>query len=284
MPNSLVITFLKYWPLKRGKRIISRILERIIEIPKVASFNFRYGRFVDAPVLEWPRGYRELYLWGVMEECELAQWKRIVRKGDFVIDCGTNLGYWALVSSHLVGETGKVLGFEPVLKTYTSARQNILASARKNIVLKNAAVGDRHGQIELFLAKDDEAGARASSVQGGIQACGESAIAEIVRIDDLEETEKSKVALIKLDIEGGELAALKGAHSIIVRDRPVIAFEWNRVTANAAGYSPEQIRSFLEEKGYELWLSSASGLKPFKERSDLTQWSPMVWALPGNTS
>ncbi len=262
--------------------MLTRVAEHVLDIPKVATFDFRYGRFVEAPIRDWPRGYKELYLWGVMERYELRQWKCVVRPGDLVIDCGTNLGYWSLVASYLVGDKGLVVGFEAVADTYSRAQRNILASKRRNIVLKNEAVGDREGEVELFMAKDDEAGARASCAKGDELIWGGAIVAKMVRIDDQPEIQGRSVSLIKIDIEGGELAAILGARSLIARDRPVIAFEWNVITARAAGYSPNQIRILLEQWGYALWLCSPSGLKPFRERPDLSQWSPMVWALPGN--
>jgi hypothetical protein len=62
---------------------------------------------------------------------------------------------------------------------------------------------------------------------------------------------KPKVSVIKIDIEGGETSALKGATSIIEACRPYIVFEWNPINLLAYGITADKIFSLVPD-GYQL--------------------------------
>ena len=69
------------------------------------------------------------------------------------------------------------------------------------------------------------------------------------------ESEKiQKVSLIKIDIEGAEVSALKGADKLIRKDKPVIAIEYNRQTALRWGSSVEELNELILSYNYKLFL------------------------------
>jgi hypothetical protein len=110
----------RIWPFLRGRgRMAQLILNKNEAWPERAraSFGFRYGRFVDAPIASWPKGYRDLFLYGLSDILELAMWHRVLKAGMTVVDGGANWGYWTLVGARLVGRTGQVHAFEPVPDT-----------------------------------------------------------------------------------------------------------------------------------------------------------------------
>lgn len=93
---------IQLWPFNRGQMRIARILlPRSSTWPKTASFRFRYGVFMNTPLGPWPHGYRELFIFGVVERVEVEMWRRVLRNGDTVVDGGANYGYWTLVASAL---------------------------------------------------------------------------------------------------------------------------------------------------------------------------------------
>jgi hypothetical protein len=67
------------------------------------------------------------------------------------------------------------------------------------------------------------------------------------------------VRLIKLDIEGAELAALEGMERILRTDRPWLTVEWNVSAAAGFGYHPRQTVEFLTQSGFALVKSDGSG-------------------------
>ena len=67
--------------------------------------------------------------------------------------------------------------------------------------------------------------------------------------------ETAPFGFIKLDVEGGELAALRGAASLLHRCRPTILFEWTRTGATAFGLDPAAIHDELTGgAGYQIYL------------------------------
>ncbi len=62
----------------------------------------------------------------------------------------------------------------------------------------------------------------------------------------------NRVRLIKVDIEGGELLAFRGAEKTIARDRPVIIYEENGPACRAFGYAPADLMEFLRDLGYQV--------------------------------
>jgi len=65
------------------------------------------------------------------------------------------------------------------------------------------------------------------------------------------ERDFARVDGIKLDIEGAELAALRGAATTIERFRPWLIIEIGEETCGAAGYEPAAILDFLDRLGYD---------------------------------
>jgi hypothetical protein len=86
---------------------------------------------------------------------------------------------------------------------------------------------------------------------------------EVVKLDEVIPTEEH-VAFIKLDIEGGEYHALRGAAGLIGRCRPVIVFEAGAKSTGQYGVVPEEVYRFITEQlGYHLstmrrWLADRS--------------------------
>lgn len=272
---------LKNYPLSRGRNLLTKILLfRFHKWPDQGSFDFRFGRFEDVPLGPWPLGYRELFLYGVMEQAEVSVWKRILRPGDVVIDAGANLGYWSLVASRMVGRNGRVYAFEPVMSTFEKLKQNLKASDALNVICYQLALADKCGDAYIAIAKDDPIkgwstlGKRADVVL----AEDERFLCSLVRLDDV--FSDSSLRLLKLDIEGAELLALRGAQRTIKRLKPIISFEWNREATKGFGYEPEEILYFLSTFGYSFWLASRKGeFVPFSDLSRDRQWTPMIWAL-----
>jgi FkbM family methyltransferase len=272
---------IQLWPFLRGRGLLVKpFLYKLDRWPENAwaSFRFRFGRFVDAPIAAWPRGYRDLFLYGVIEPYEVAMWYRVLKSGANVVDGGANWGYWSLVASTLVGKSGQVYAFEPVPDTSKSLRENLRASQANNVIVHQAALAEKDGTIHINLVTDDPIGGQSSIGMPGDRRAKEMIECKQVALDEV--IQEKPVHLIKLDIEGGELAALKGSINILQRtEKPIITFEWNRVTATALGYQPEAIQEYLSRYDYRFFLATKSGLIPFKERTNYVQWSPMVWAL-----
>jgi FkbM family methyltransferase len=270
---------LRSYPFARGSWRLNQLVTRAVSLPDRATFEFDYGTFVDTSLAEWPDGYRELFLHGSMEKNELAAWKHIVRPGDAVIDGGANYGYWTLVASRLVGPTGKVFSFEANPPTAARLKENIHASSAKNISVYPVALAAADGTAQINNASSDSIGSQASLTRQKGLDWGESTEIRTTAGDSLASLDHwPRIRLIKLDIEGAELAALQGMANLIERDKPVLTVEWNVATAAAFGYHPSEVISLLRKHGYSPMTRKANAFLPLSVPDE--RHSSMLWFLP----
>jgi FkbM family methyltransferase len=155
-------------------------------------------------------------------ECRRAGMVCKAQPGDYVIDAGACWGDTSLYFAHEVGERGQVLSFEFIPSNLRVLRRNLLA---------NPGIGRRvtlvpqplwqHADQELFYV-DWGPGSRVSfqKLRDDFQdtRCATTTIDSVVRTFEV-----PRVDFIKMDIEGAELAALRGAEATIRRFQPKLA-------------------------------------------------------------
>ncbi|WP_108838983.1 FkbM family methyltransferase [Tateyamaria sp. Alg231-49] len=161
-------------------------------------------------------------------------------KGDTVLDCGACFGGTSLFFLHAVGATGRVFSFEFSPSNLAIFRRNLALnpdlSQRSDVV--QAPVGEISGQAfsvrgsgpATHLVVDSRSATRRlkhkllSFVLPRYREYRNEAKVETLSIDDLAGSKPiERIDYIKMDIEGAELAALKGAKRILERDRPTLA-------------------------------------------------------------
>jgi len=252
-----------------------------VSLPSSATFDFDYGVFVDTSLASWPNGYRTLFLHGCMDDSELRAWDRLVRRGDAVIDCGANYGYWTLVSSRLVGHNGSVFAFEANPPTANRLEQNVHASSCSNVRVYRFAVAAELGNAFIHTANDNPIAGHASLHAHDGWQWGEPTSIQQVTVDSIATSEQwPAVRLVKLDIEGAELSALRGMEHLIQRDQPFITVEWNTSAANGFGYHPREIIEYLVDLGYTLAKPSNDRFKSCGQPGE--NEVSMMWFVPRN--
>lgn len=164
-----------------------------------------------------------------------------IKEGDVVIDAGACLGDHTIVYLGKVGKTGTVHAFEPNPVAFECLAYNCPTA-----VLHKEALGEKFwrgdismGQTEDAPAHDNLGAACVVQVPGGI-----------VRVIPLDSLKFPRVNFIKLDIEGMEFDALKGARDTILRCKPVIMAEFNIAMMKQRGATPMDICDFMRDLGY----------------------------------
>jgi len=182
-----------------------------------------------------------------------AEWDRLpiwLKPGDWCIDVGANVGRYSLKMSGLVGPSGHVIAFEPLTHTFDLLTHFVERGGYRNITLLNAAATEQSSLIhiapDLFPFNpnhlfDTNTGSRISDAKN---AGGDSKLG--LSIDSLKLPHR--IALIKMDVEGHELAVCKGMTELILRDYPVLIVE----VQNSSTGIPE----FLAQFGYQSERSS----------------------------
>jgi FkbM family methyltransferase len=210
-------------------------------------FNFERVDFI--PLL--------LYYTGVFEPRLLAYLRAILKPGDTVLDVGANIGFHTLESWKAVGRSGRVISVEASADHVESVRRNLRANDFPIDDVINLAVGDRDGEVTLGLPPGGNSG------MFGINAGNESAFAvRLQKLDDLLASRSlTDLALIKIDIEGSELGALRGAAETLSRYRPPILIELNETALRRCGASAAEVVSFCGNLDYEGWIISPAGVR-----------------------
>ncbi len=138
--------------------------------------------------------------------------ERLIKRGAVVYDIGANVGYYTLLSSVLVGAEGRVLAFEPLPRNLAYLRRHIEMNRLLNVSAIPMALGDRPGIARFRTAADHSMGSLAEDGSLTVQ---------VGSLDDLAgRAVIPEPDIIKMDIEGGELAALRGAQTLLARCRP----------------------------------------------------------------
>jgi FkbM family methyltransferase len=173
-----------------------------------------------------------MYKWGLLRKNKEYEYhyyiKRLIHEGDVVIDIGANLGYYSILMSSWVGETGKVYSVEPV--ALYNKIFNEKARKHKNIVLYPYALGKEEKDVTLVCSPD-----------AGYLRTGLPHVYDSHRDGDMQKQEFTfdakmkipsvlfftldKLDYIKCDVEGFEFIVLSDMAAIIDKFKPVVQVE-----------------------------------------------------------
>lgn len=218
-----------------------------------ASFNrlkdCRYGRMLynanDMYV------GRSLDLYGEFSEGEVEIFRRIVRPGDAVFDVGSNIGAHSVFLARAVGSQGAVFAFEPQRLVYQTLCANAALNSLPNVWCLNCAAGESPGAIRVPTLNP-----WVTNNFGGLGLEEQELGGEPVPVVRLDSVQVRSCRLIKIDVEGMELAALKGATGLIEKFAPFLYVENDRKDK-----SDELVR-FIHSLGYELFWHHAPLYNP----------------------
>lgn len=224
---SPVWLYVRYSPTNKGKGfLVHKILIPII--PKRGNF--------EASILGKTKiklGYagalgRWMMIDGAFEKEEIKFIIKKLSKGDIAYDIGANVGYFSVVMSTIVGISGKVFSFEPMPNNLKKLKSNIALNNANNITIKEVALSNTTGTLQMYSPVDDLAFA---SIYDSDSTVSEKENLVNVTTDTLDniwrDSGKPSVSIIKLDVEGAETSVLNGAKKCIQECRPVILLEAN---------------------------------------------------------
>lgn len=275
----LLRAVLRSWPFSRGRWRLESLVEPLMKIPDSGTVEFAYGTFVDTPLAAWPNGYREVFLYGYMEREELKVWKRLLRPGDAVVDGGANYGYWSLVAASLTGPAGKVFAFEASPLTAARLESNVNASQCRNIRIYASALSCDDGTAEINVADQNAIAAHSSLHAHKSWKWTKTVPVRLTRLDDIATKEGwPALRLVKLDIEGAELSALKGMQRTLLKDKPFLTVEWNVSAASGFGYHPREMVAYLQDQGFALVRPTRVGFLPAEPPAE--DDVSMLWFVP----
>ena len=197
-----------------------------------------------------------IYIFGGFELNTLKYYMRLVKNGDIVLDIGANIGAHTLPFAQLVGESGKVISFEPTSYAYLKQRNNIalnpLLSARiqpyQTLLVAHTGkpLADAiysSWPLQEMDGLDEKHLGRLMSTTGASQDTLDQAIKKLGI---------THLNLIKLDVDGNELDVLLGSVQVIKHYQPQIIIELAPYVYDKRPHQFNELVALLIEHGYQL--------------------------------
>jgi FkbM family methyltransferase len=223
------------------------------------------------------------------KELELcAAWLRQESRELVVYDVGANSGFFSCQLAQMLADRSvKIYAFEAVPATFSALVTTVhRLGLQENIFPFPTAVGDQLGPTLLSYSQRKSLCSQVTPKGLNSRVGDNLAHAVGISLDKFYSFSNARPTLIKIDVEGSELAVLRGAHALLSRpDRPAIHFEYNPGTIAQSGESLEKFPELLA--GYKLhYVDDLSGQKfPFGcavSEADLKQidWLCNLFAVP----
>jgi FkbM family methyltransferase len=211
--------YFRYGP-KAGRRVLWKVADHTWWLER----NSMRTRTADGAILE-VNGRdivgRYISYFGEWEPNLTAWLRQTLQLGDTFIDVGANIGYFTVLASKLVGETGRVVAIEAIPETTAILRRNVERRQRANVRVVNSAVWYERGSISMFCsdlptgtATADATAAERWTLKNSIEVPAET-LPMILTGEEL-----ATARVIKIDVEGAELAVVQGLVDALDGCRP----------------------------------------------------------------
>jgi FkbM family methyltransferase len=199
------------------------------------------------------------YVRELMEDGREQTFVRLLREaipvGGVVLEGGAHLGFVTVHAARATGPDGRVITFEANPAVLDMLRENLAANGvadRVQIVPK--ALGESAGRTHFYVSGGGEMSSLFAPAVASVPV-----EVEVARADD---EVSAPVDVVKLDIEGGELAALRGMQSLLDAPRPphALFLECNPDALGRAGTTTEELFAWLADHGYTVeWIDEQRG-------------------------
>ncbi|NES99915.1 MAG: FkbM family methyltransferase [Sphaerospermopsis sp. SIO1G2] len=217
---------------------------------------------------------------------------RLAEPGELVVDVGANIGYMSAVLAARVSSTdgGSVWSFEAHPEIFTELKYNVDNWQKQlkniNFHIKNLAVSNTHGQIELRIPESFASNRGLASVvtqekylSENITNESQSLTIESCYLDEI--FRNQNIGVLKIDVEGHELQVLKGAVKLLT-DRRIR----DCVFEEHLDY-PTPVTNLLESFGYQVLRIKRGFNRPIvlepNSQISRTSWQPTSFIATQNS-
>jgi FkbM family methyltransferase len=196
---------------------------------------------------------------GRFELNEIEFVRRTVKPGQHVVDAGAHIGLFAMHMAAAVGPSGSVHCFEP-FDANADCLDLAIAENRfeRRVIVERAALGATHGTAHLIFAPAtlNSGGAFIGTPGAAVPAGHEMRPVRVIALDEY--PLPRPISFIKIDVEGAEPQALRGAARVLREDRPAILSEVHPAQLKlVSGMTPAALIAQVAELGYRCHLLGA---------------------------
>ncbi len=164
--------------------------------------------------------------------------------GEIFLDVGANIGWYAILLAKKFGETLRVFAFEPDNLNFSLLLDNLERNAIRNVTAVNLAVAEETSSKTLYRYKEGNLGRHSLLPTEGL----EEQIVETITLDRFVEEKgiaPEKVKFIKMDIEGYEYFAMRGAEKLL-EHVPLVLTEYSPEMLKERGFDPTELLNFMQ--------------------------------------
>ena len=177
---------------------------------------------------------------------EVALLQNFVKTGDLIYDVGAHIGTFAIPLALAAGDNGQVIAIEADAESFALLRQNLVSLGLQSRVTPRLGIA---GGRDIPYRR-----ARVASHTSATYFVPdpEGTLIPAIALDDLADrsSRPRRVAMIKIDVEGMELAVLRSAAKTIARDRPVLYVEISITQMARYGVTLSEVATFLAPYDY----------------------------------
>jgi FkbM family methyltransferase len=163
-----------------------------------------------------------------------------LQTGDCFVDAGANIGIYSVLGSQLVGPPGRVIAIEMMPDTAAILRSHLVANRADNVTVVEGALAARPGERVVAHIPNGKFGQASIATRKGERTVEVETTTLAQILEGI-----GRVRLIKMDLEGAELDALKGAEPVLDRVEAILFEDWGQAAISAylvgRGYSVEPL-------------------------------------------
>jgi FkbM family methyltransferase len=188
---------------------------------------------------------------GLYDYDEMNFLLRYLRAEDSFLDIGANIGVYTLLAASKI-DAGSIYSFEVLPKNHERLQENLRINQFKHVKAHAIAVSDCTGNVALNLNDEDSTPFIGKTVSSNTLRVPTDTLDNILHNQSL-----TNLTLAKMDIEGAELLALKGAVSLLQQQRPHVWILEINSTVSHFGHQEQDLLDFLHSYGYHLYTYHA---------------------------
>ncbi|WP_414623421.1 FkbM family methyltransferase [Calothrix sp. CCY 0018] len=191
---------------------------------------------------------------GIYDYHEMNFVLRYLREEDSFLDIGANIGIYTLLAASKI-KSGSIFSFEALPTNYRRLEENINLNNLTQVKPYSIAIADSVGSVTI--SNNTKSDSTAFITTNTTNTTAESLqIASSTLDTELQNENLNHLTLAKMDIEGAEILALKGAKYLLQQQRPHV---WILELLNGVnhGYRKQDIVNLLQDYGYGLYHYNA---------------------------
>jgi len=204
---------------------------------------------------------RNIFYRGLWEESTTLHFYNGLRAGDTVLDVGANIGQYAVLAATRVGPGGTVFAVEPGMTARAVLERNVALNGLGNVRVFPVAAWDSDTTLYLDAGRPGNCGS--AEVSRDWSAAPAAVPVPARRLGPLlRAAGGTRIDVLKIDIEGAELPALRGLEDVFRTEPPRAVYCELLGGHDRFGETAHDLIGFFDRFGYRAWAFGDDGLRP----------------------